>query len=366
MAQRWLAANPNPDEASIHAQAWDPSVKALVHYPDVLQMMSDNLDWTQALGAAFLNQQADVLESIQRLRLEAQVAGTLQSNQQQQVLPTGDVIEILPANPDVIYVPVYDPDVVYVPQPVYVAGSPPCISFGVGIRVGDFLDKGFDWNHHWIAVGGGWREGWQHDAHGWHQEAATWPEVDRGAPSPVLVTRAWARDTRKPAPVMPAPLARPNTYADHRGYPAAATPEMQRPAPLPIAVPRPATTLVRPAGPHPGPTPTPTRGEQPRPVTPAPGPTIHPTPMQVAPPRPVAPSPAPTGAPTHVEQPRPVVPGPAPTIHPTPIQVEPARPVAPSPAPTPAPSHVEQPRPVTPAPAPTITPPPRTANSRGP
>ena len=369
LAQRWLVANPAPDEASIAAQGWDASVKAMVHYPDVLQMMSDHLDWTQALGAAFLNQQADVMESIQRLRYAAQTAGTLQNNQQQQILPVDNAIEILPTNPDVIYVPVYDPQIVYVAQPVYV-DAPQCIVFGVGVRVGRWLDHDFDWGHRWIAVGGGWHEGWQHDDHGWHRDAANWPGDGRGDHSPVAVTRAWARDTRKPAPVMPAAMARPNTYPDHRGYAPVAPAGIVHPTPLPIAVPRPAVgrpeaphgvqpnvppTHVEPSRPGPGGPPAPGHVETPRPVGPAPTP-VGPGPGHVETPHAVPTPPAP--APGHVEPARPTTPAPAPvappahvdTVHPAPVPVAPARPTTITPTPAPVtPAHVEPPHP-TPAP----------------
>src|SRR5580692_5488029 len=66
-ANQWLASNPNPTEADIAAQNWDDSIKGLVHYPTVLKMMTDQIDWTQTVGAAFLDQQKDVLASVQRL-----------------------------------------------------------------------------------------------------------------------------------------------------------------------------------------------------------------------------------------------------------------------------------------------------------
>src|SRR5689334_16239305 len=71
--------------AALEQQPWDPSVKSLVPVPQVLQMMSDKLDWTQKLGDAFLAQQQDVMNSVQRLRQQAQAAGTLETTQQQVV-----------------------------------------------------------------------------------------------------------------------------------------------------------------------------------------------------------------------------------------------------------------------------------------
>ena len=79
--------------------------------------MDDNLAWTTALGQAFLYQQQDVMDSIQRLRAQAQALGNLQSTPQENVVVDDGTIEILPANPQVIYVPVYQPDVVYFQRP---------------------------------------------------------------------------------------------------------------------------------------------------------------------------------------------------------------------------------------------------------
>ena len=97
----------------IDQQPWDASVQALARYPNVLKWMDDNLNWTTELGQAFLNQQQDVMDSIQRLRQSAYNLGNLQSTPQQQVINDGGYIEIVPADPQVIYVPVYQPDQVY-------------------------------------------------------------------------------------------------------------------------------------------------------------------------------------------------------------------------------------------------------------
>ncbi len=87
------------DYAKIDAQNWDPSVKAVAHYPAVLKMMNDRLDWTQALGEAVLNQQTDVLQAVQEMRREAEAAGNLKSNLHQKVRRSGDYVEVLPAEP---------------------------------------------------------------------------------------------------------------------------------------------------------------------------------------------------------------------------------------------------------------------------
>ena len=98
---------------ALDRQRWEPSVKALVPFPDVLSMMSDRLEWTQMVGDAFLAQEADVMATVQELRAKAYAAGNLQSTQQQTVSRQGTIIVVEPANAQVVYVPVYSPTVVY-------------------------------------------------------------------------------------------------------------------------------------------------------------------------------------------------------------------------------------------------------------
>src|SRR6185503_1648045 len=93
---RWLAQHPGADEASIAALSVHPSVRTLMHFPTVLNQMTDHLDWTQALGMAFMYQRNDVMESIQRWRFTAVAAGTLYSSPQQDVLRQGTQIIIMP------------------------------------------------------------------------------------------------------------------------------------------------------------------------------------------------------------------------------------------------------------------------------
>ncbi len=156
MADRWLEQPQNKslkDDALVKAlddQNWDPSVKSLVPFPVVLKTMSDQLDWTQKLGDAFLAQQADVLAAVQALRARAQAAGKLQSNAQQVVTQDASAIVIAPAQPSTVYVPAYDPGVVYgtwpypayppayyPPPPGYYVGSALAagLAFGAGIAI---------------------------------------------------------------------------------------------------------------------------------------------------------------------------------------------------------------------------------------
>jgi hypothetical protein len=153
-AAQYLASGGNP--AGIDSQNWDPSVKALAHYPEVVKWMAANPDWMNALGAAFSVQQADVLKSVQQLRAKARAAGTLASTPQELVETDGDDIRIVPAQPDTIYVPEYDPDTVY-DDPDGYAG--PFVTFGIGYPVGDWLGYECDWDDFGIWVGP-WHPGW--------------------------------------------------------------------------------------------------------------------------------------------------------------------------------------------------------------
>lgn len=187
-AEQWLLNTPTPTEADIAAQAWDESIKGLVHYPSVLKMMSDQLNWTQALGACFAGRQQDVLDSVQRLRARAQAAQNLQTTPQEQVLADNGAIRIEPADPDVIYVPQYDPNVVY-------ASAYP-LSFGTGYPLGLWCDNDFDWNDGYIVNGGGWYSGWHHPGE-WDRRRPGW---DRHPAGWVASPRPWVRSASRPAP----------------------------------------------------------------------------------------------------------------------------------------------------------------------
>lgn len=160
MAYRWLQEGQNAElrgdalVQALEAQSWDPSVKSLVPFPDVLAMMNEQLDWTQQVGDALLAQQADVLNAVQVLRGRAHAAGHLQTGPQQVVtvtqsavaVPASDaapvvvapppqVIVIAPAQPERVYVPVYNPTVVFGtwPHPTYPpVFYPPPPAYGVG------------------------------------------------------------------------------------------------------------------------------------------------------------------------------------------------------------------------------------------
>ncbi len=194
-------------------QSWDPSVKAISHYPTVLQMMDDNIDWTQQLGQAFIAQPDDVMQSIQRLRLQAQNLGNLATNSQQQIFLEDSAVRIIPANPDVIYVPVYQPSVVYYqPAPVYSS----YVSFGFGLPCGAWLDLDCDWNNHWF-----YRPGWTWNH--WHdnfiidRDRFIRPRHDfephRGDRNPTV----WRRDNDRPLTFPGHRLTRPSQFDQFRG-----------------------------------------------------------------------------------------------------------------------------------------------------
>ena len=112
LAARFVASKGDPAQAA--NQPWDDSVKSLVRYPDMVKWMDQNLEWTTQLGEAFLDQPADVMNTIQQLRAQARAAGTLVDTPQQKVVEEQSNIRIVPAEPERIYVPQYDPEVVYV------------------------------------------------------------------------------------------------------------------------------------------------------------------------------------------------------------------------------------------------------------
>lgn len=146
---------------ALEKQEWDPSVKSMVNFPQVLQMMSDKLDWTQKLGDAFLAQQKDVLASIQALRKKAYDTGNLKSGKEQTVTVEKDkepqVIVIQQASPEVIYVPTYNPTVVYGTW-AYPAYPPPPPYPYYGYGTGGFLAG--------AAIGVAWGYAWGHS--NWH------------------------------------------------------------------------------------------------------------------------------------------------------------------------------------------------------
>jgi hypothetical protein len=165
--QQWLPKHKDlKDKALVEAvekEDWDPSIQAMAPLPDVVKQLAENIKWTTDLGNAFLAQQSDVMDAVQRMRMKAKDAGNLKSTEQQKVetktIESKTVVVIEQAQPQVVYVPSYNPTVVYGP-PVYpyppivyppagavVAGM--AISFGVGMAMGAAWGGGWGYNSGW-------------------------------------------------------------------------------------------------------------------------------------------------------------------------------------------------------------------------
>ena len=165
--QQWMTKHPDLKgealAAAVEKEDWDPAVQGLAALPDVVKRLGDDIKWTTDLGNAFLAQQSDVMDAVQRMRKKASDAGNLKTTEQQkvttQVVQTKEVIVIQQANPQVIYVPAYNPVVVYGPPiypyppiyypPVgyYAAGV--AIGFGVGVAMGAFWGGGWGYGPRW-------------------------------------------------------------------------------------------------------------------------------------------------------------------------------------------------------------------------
>ncbi len=165
--QQWLEKNKTlKDKAlsdAVAKQPWDPSVQAMAALPEVANRLANDIRWTTDLGNAFLAQEGDVMEAVQRMRKKAQDKGNLKSTEQQKVETTvvesKSVIVVQQANPQVVYVPTYDPVIIYGPPiypypPIY---YPPAwyypaglaVSFGVGVMMGAFWSGGWGWGCGW-------------------------------------------------------------------------------------------------------------------------------------------------------------------------------------------------------------------------
>jgi hypothetical protein len=164
--QQWLGQNKKLKgkelTAAVEKQSWDPSIQAMATFPDLVKQLSENIKWTDELGNAFLAQQNDVMEAVQRMRAKAVEKGALKSNEQQKVetkvVESKTVVVVQPASTEVVYVPSYSPAVVwgapYYPYPVmaypaYPAGAA-LLGFGVGVAMGAA----------WGGGGWGWNAGW--------------------------------------------------------------------------------------------------------------------------------------------------------------------------------------------------------------
>ena len=169
-AARFLDAHKKNPKLEPNAD-WDPAVLSLLNYPEVVDKLNGDLDWTSRLGDAVNNQQDDVMEAVQQVRARAQAAGNLKSTDQVVVEQQQQVIVVRSADPEVVYVPSYNPQVIYAPSPAPVVtyAPRPCywcpaatfgISMATGFAMGMTTAWMFDWHHHSIGWGPGWGGGW--------------------------------------------------------------------------------------------------------------------------------------------------------------------------------------------------------------
>ena len=162
---QWLQENKGlKDKAlsdAVMKQGWDPSVQAMAPFPDVVKQMAESIKWTDELGNAFLAQQNEVMDAVQRMRAKAVEKGALKTTEQQKVetkvIESKSVVVIEPAKTEVVYVPSYDPVAVWgapyypypaVAYPVYPAGGM-LLGFGVGVAMGAAWGGGWGWNAGW-------------------------------------------------------------------------------------------------------------------------------------------------------------------------------------------------------------------------
>src|SRR5262245_36572054 len=170
--QQWLQRNKGlKDQALVNAvskQPWDASIQAMAALPDVVKRLTDDIQWTTDLGNAFLAQQGDVLNAVQRMRHKAQQTGALTSNQHQkvenEVVDGKTVVVVEQANPEVVYVPSYNPEAVYgppvypYPEIYYPSYSHGAVAAASAISWGAGLAMGAAWGGGW-----GWGVGWGHN-----------------------------------------------------------------------------------------------------------------------------------------------------------------------------------------------------------
>jgi hypothetical protein len=170
-AWQWMQRNPGLTGAALNQAAqqenWDPSIQALLAFPDLVKRLNQDITWTTDLGNAFLAQQAEVMGAVQQMRLKAEQDGKLASTSQQRVTTMNEggrpVIDIEPADPQMMYLPTYDPLSIWGPPLYYPYANwfyPPFygggyFGFGLGINMGLYFGGG------WGGWGGwGWRAGW--------------------------------------------------------------------------------------------------------------------------------------------------------------------------------------------------------------
>jgi hypothetical protein len=263
-AENLLTQNPNLKgdllQAAVTPQAWDPSVKGLTQFPPVLSQMAQNIQWTQSLGEAYVNDPTDVLNAIQVMRQRASAQGNLRTSAQQQVTtqpaqqvaqseqasgyvdngsappvysgdpvvpPPQQIYQIEPAQPDAVYVPVYNPQTVYggdvayypgydypPPQPSYNTGeviAVGAVAFTAAIVVGAMFEHGggggggwHSWGMNWGGGRGGYNGG---GGGGWHRPAVVYNNQTYVSRSTTVVNRYTVNNTT---------INNNNNYANNR------------------------------------------------------------------------------------------------------------------------------------------------------
>ena len=242
-ADRWLQ---DPSNAALHGEQlagalqplpWDPSVKSLVAFPQIIVMMTDHLDWTQALGVAFADEQIETMARIQFLRDRAAAAGHLKSTPQLVVQRRGEEIVIEPAKPGVVFVPVYNPAVVFgewphhghppvfIPPPPHLYSGP--VPTGIGYSVALTVVQPLwgwehpDWRQHVVVVDPRryttiTRETTTTERRDVRIEGDRW---QRGAPVAFVPEQAWPHHPRTEEWSRPAGTAAPTAVAMPRQEP---------------------------------------------------------------------------------------------------------------------------------------------------
>lgn len=164
-AERFLEKRKTDPKLAVD-EGWDDSIKSLVNYPEVIQKMNKDLDWTTALGEAVVSDQGAVLEAVQVFRRKTQSVGNLKSDTKQTVVVEKEVIKIVQADPQVIYVPQYNPTTVVVastapyayypaPYPVYYYPYPPGAAFATGLIWGAAISSAWNGGHYHADYHGG-------------------------------------------------------------------------------------------------------------------------------------------------------------------------------------------------------------------
>jgi hypothetical protein len=271
-AQRWLddpahkSLSGKALEKALQVENWDPSVKSLVPFPQILSMMSAQLDWTQQLGFAMSTQENDVMASVQRLRQQAQSAGNLKSSPQQIVTNDGPTVVIQPAEPTTVYVPDYNPSVVYgswpypahppvyYPPPGYVAGTALAagLAFGAGVAIaGGLWGVGYpNWRHGNVNV-----NRWNSvNVNRTQINSATWrppatqlpargngPVGQPGRPAGLPANAVGRASVQVPSSAVNRPTQRPAQMPARPNAPTAGAGAVQRPAQQPARANAPAT-----------------------------------------------------------------------------------------------------------------------------